>query len=76
MLDGGGGERCDGNDSGQGKHVSWGVGLGGGAARQSRAAGIAGIAGAGITGAGIAGAVTLEGVLGLGTAHASVSQVL
>ena len=36
----------DSNDSGQGRHVSWGVGVGGGAARQSRAAGNAGSAGA------------------------------
>jgi len=67
----GGGAGGDSNDSGQGKHVSWGVGVGAGAARQSRAEGNAGIAGAGF-----AGAVPLEGVLGLGTAHASVSQVL
>jgi hypothetical protein len=51
--------------------VSWGGEVGAGAARQSRAAGNAGIAGAGI-----AGAVTLVGVPGLGNAHASVSQVL
>ena len=71
---GGGGRRRDSNDSGLPKHVTWGgvgVGGGGGAAWQSCAAGNAGIAGAGI-----AGAVPLEGVLGLGTAHASVSQVL